>query len=247
MDGWATHALGHVHEMLGEQEVGIRMYEQTEPNWSRCDMLSCHNYWHWALYLLEQNEFDRAFELYQDQMEPKAVSGDSVFNFIDACSFLSRLELLEKKRRPEQWRRLFAKIQTHLNDHVYGFNEAHYMMACVGAEQLEKAEQLVHELDSGSNTYSITDDLLRGVLAFERKDYSYATRLLSKGQYDWISLGGSDAQRDIFHQLLVVAAIRSPDEIHRRLAERLIIERSQFREKSGINQLLVEQLNTRND
>jgi hypothetical protein len=56
-DGWATHALAHVFEMEGRTGEGIEFMRRTENEWSSCNHLAVHNYWHLALYHLERGLF----------------------------------------------------------------------------------------------------------------------------------------------------------------------------------------------
>lgn len=219
------------------------MYEKSESNWKTCDLLSCHNYWHYALYFIENGQYEQAFDIYRDHIEPKSLTIDFVLNYVDACSFLYRLELVEQQRRHSNWQSLFNTTKRHFDDHALGFNDAHYMMAALGAMKYEEADEIVRTLDTDSTTYRITRVLLQGMIAYERGQYAQAVDILNPTRYDWIQLGGSDAQRDAFHQLLVMAAIKSPDERHRKLAERLIVERNQFKEVSPLNQILIEVLN----
>ncbi|XP_016130136.1 tetratricopeptide repeat protein 38-like [Sinocyclocheilus grahami] len=58
-DGWSVHAVAHVHEMKAEMDKGLKFMASTEKDWMVCDMLACHNYWHWALYHIEKVFFHR--------------------------------------------------------------------------------------------------------------------------------------------------------------------------------------------
>ncbi|UJR34481.1 hypothetical protein I4U23_021889 [Adineta vaga] len=58
-DAWATHALTHVNEYMGQTSIGIKFLEKTEKQWRQCDVLSPHIDWHWALYELEQDNWEK--------------------------------------------------------------------------------------------------------------------------------------------------------------------------------------------
>ncbi|XP_031794403.1 tetratricopeptide repeat protein 38 [Sarcophilus harrisii] len=52
-DAWSVHTKAHIYEMRAQVREGLTFMESTEPYWMDRDMLACHNYWHWALYLIE--------------------------------------------------------------------------------------------------------------------------------------------------------------------------------------------------
>jgi hypothetical protein len=57
-------------------------------------------------------------------------------------------------------------------------------------------------------------------------------------RYKLVRIGGSDAQRDIFNQLLIVAAMKSNNERHRKMVEHLIIERQALKGTSPLTDRL---------
>ncbi|KAJ8791808.1 hypothetical protein J1605_020530 [Eschrichtius robustus] len=53
-DAWSVHTIAHIHEMKAEVQDGLEFMQRSETHWKDSDMLACHNYWHWALYLIEK-------------------------------------------------------------------------------------------------------------------------------------------------------------------------------------------------
>ncbi|XP_045408739.1 tetratricopeptide repeat protein 38 isoform X5 [Lemur catta] len=53
-DAWSVHTVAHIHEMKAELKEGLEFMQRSENHWKDSDMLACHNYWHWALYLIEK-------------------------------------------------------------------------------------------------------------------------------------------------------------------------------------------------
>jgi hypothetical protein len=75
-------------------------------------------------------------------------------------------------------------------------------------------------------------------MAYGREKYSDAVDLLYPIRYKLVRIGGSDAQRDIFNQLLIVAAMKSNNERHRKMVEHLIIERQSLKGTSPLTDRL---------
>lgn len=44
-DGWSTHTINHLNEYRNNYKEGIDFLLKTELDWSKCNLLSCHNYW----------------------------------------------------------------------------------------------------------------------------------------------------------------------------------------------------------
>lgn len=51
-----------------------------------------------------------------------------MLEIVDAASLLTRIELIGGKPGVERWRSLLPLIETHIDDHVLAFNDAHISM-----------------------------------------------------------------------------------------------------------------------
>uniref|UniRef100_G1NXE9 Tetratricopeptide repeat protein 38 n=2 Tax=Myotis lucifugus TaxID=59463 RepID=G1NXE9_MYOLU len=69
-DAWSVHTVAHIHEMKAEVKAGLDFMQRSEAHWKGSDMLACHNYWHWALYLIEKGEYEAALTIYDDHVSP---------------------------------------------------------------------------------------------------------------------------------------------------------------------------------
>ena len=65
-DAWATHELAHAIEYTGRISEGINFLEKSQNHWQQCDTLAPHINWHWALYELEQDNWEKAEEILQN-------------------------------------------------------------------------------------------------------------------------------------------------------------------------------------
>ncbi|KAG9335201.1 hypothetical protein JZ751_005553 [Albula glossodonta] len=133
-DGWAVHSVAHVHEMRAEVDKGLKFMESTEKDWKVCDMLACHNYWHWALCFIEKGEYEAALSIYDSQVARRCTASGAMLDTVDACSLLYRLEM-EGVSVKDRWRELLQVTQPHTEDHVLLFNDLHFLMTSLGAKE----------------------------------------------------------------------------------------------------------------
>lgn len=240
-DGWATHALAHVFEMDCQPDQGIAMMSKTVENWETCGLLACHNFWHWALFHLEKGENDAALELFDGQVG-KRVSSGAMLDYVDAASLLYRLNL-DGTCVQDRWTKVYDVAKPHFNDHILAFNDAHFLMACMGVKDKSAVQQLLKSTSQLVQSPSATGDtakaikdvglqLMHAMVAHDEGRYGAAVDTLSSIRYGLVQIGGSNAQRDVFDLLLLDSAIRSGDEKHRRVAEALLAERGMMRPNS---------------
>ncbi|KAI1290173.1 Tetratricopeptide repeat protein 38 [Halotydeus destructor] len=237
-DGWAAHALAHVYEMEGRADEGIAFMGKTENDWKICNHLASHNYWHWALYHIEKSELDVAGDIFENEVLKRALESKTMFNLVDLTSLQFRMQL----ENPAVTHRYIGKhrdtvstlIEPYLNDHILAFNDAHMMMALVGAKKYSQAEELIENAikEPTISGKPVVEPLLRGILEYGRGNYSEAVDLLNPIRYEITQIGGSDAQRDIFKQLLICAALKSPK--NGKLVEHLVIERQAYKDLSPL-------------
>lgn len=85
-DAWSAHAIAHGNEYRGNFAEGINFMLNTESQWSKCDMLAPHNYWHMALFNLEMNDHENAMKILDD----KLLNSNSPLDLVNSASLLTR-------------------------------------------------------------------------------------------------------------------------------------------------------------
>lgn len=229
-DGWAHHAVAHVMEMRGRSEEGITWMRTREPYWAHSDnTFAFHNFWHWALYHLDQGDAKAALALYDRGVKPGA--SPIQVELIDAASMLWRMHL-QGIDTGERWAALVAAYEAAAASAAgfYVFNDMHAMMAMVASGRMAAADRLLVAVersmqDGGSNavmTRAVGLAMVRAVHAFGHGRYAETVDLLWPVRYRAHVFGGSHAQRDVIHRTLLEAAQRD-GQIS--LAEALVAER----------------------
>jgi tetratricopeptide (TPR) repeat protein len=231
-DSWAIHAVAHVLEMQGKPEAGVSFLEELEHHWRRATGLACHHWWHLALYLVELGRLDAVLAIYDDEI--RGTGSTVILDLVDAGALLWRLELLGIDVGT-RWQALAEAWLPYAEDHALAFNDAHIMMTVTGAGLVAAADRLdagmtAHAAIGIGTNAGITRDLglpvARALRAFREKRYGETVDLLLPRRHELKRIGGSNAQRDLFIQTLVLAALAAGrDEVARTvIAERAVLK-----------------------
>jgi len=213
-DVWAHHALAHVLEMEGRTVEGVSFLTGSAVRWES-SFFAVHNWWHLALYLIEEGEIDRALDLYDGPIRKDG--SIQWLDLVDAAALLWRLSLVgvDVKARATA---LIGILEPRIEDALYAFNDLHSVMVFALAER----EDLVREvIDANGHEVGTTNAralalsgaaLLRAFGAFALGDARGATEELFESRARSAVIGGSVAQRDVIDQTLIAAAARSGDD-----------------------------------
>ena len=231
-DCWAQHAIAHVMEMQARQAEGIAFMEARRASWAQADnTFAFHNWWHAALYNLDQDCIDRALEIYDQGVRPEP--SEVQLMMLDAAALLWRLHL-RRIGVGKRWDELAAAYEKGDEAGFYAFNDMHAMMAYVATGRMEAAATLLKTAEgaakstgtNGMMTREVGLLILRAIEAFGRERYGEAIDLLMPVRYRAHVFGGSHAQRDILHRTVIEAALRAGDHA---LARALANERTSLK------------------
>lgn len=214
-DVWAIHAVTHVLEMQGRHREGTDWLKTSEKVWTGCNNFANHLWWHGALFLMDLERYHAVLDGYDSRI--RADESDDYLDIANAASLLWRLEEagIDVGGR---WRELADKVASHVDDHVLAFADAHYMMALAADGRDTEAEALLASMGDFANRQGgisaqvfgeIGRPLCTALLAYARGDYESTVSLLEPIRYDLRYLGGSTAQRDVFHRTLVSASLKA--------------------------------------
>ena len=224
-DAWGIHALAHALYELAAFDAGItRLPTAIEPcthlGWFRNHLL-----WHLALMHMGRGEYEVASDFGRRVFEgaPSSIPGD----LHDSISLLWRLELLGREVG-DRWQP-FARIAgERLDRQALLFHAAHLAMALAASGDWATAERqlgMLRERGARDRTGLVRDvlvPLVEGIHAFAGRDYPRAVERIAPLTPRIIELGGSRAQRDVFHDTLLEACFRAGDMTR---AEQLLTDR----------------------
>ena len=237
-DLWAVHAVAHVLEMQGRLDEGIAWLDYPADQWEDRNPFRGHLWWHAGLYQLEKGEYERVLALYDRSIATEKT--DFYLDIQNMASLLVRLEL-QGIEVGERWRELAEHAATRTDDHVLAFTDVHCAMALAATGKSEAAGALIESLnefgrkphDFAAETMTpVTVPLCEAIFALQAGEPDRACEKLLAIRHDLAPIGGSHAQRDVFHQMLVESALASG---RLNLARALLSERITLRPHSHGN------------
>ncbi|HET9735807.1 MAG TPA: tetratricopeptide repeat protein [Burkholderiales bacterium] len=231
-DCWAQHAVAHVLEMQSRQSEGIQFMELRTKNWAQADNgFAFHNWWHTALYHLDQGRPQRALEIYDAGIRPQP--SELRVTMLDAAALLWRMRL-RRLDVGKRWEELAASYGMGNENGFYAFNDMHAMMAFVATGRSQEAASLLKAVaasarESNTNGRMAREAglaIVRAIEAFGREDYAEVVSLLAPVRDTARVIGGSNAQRDVLARTLLEAALRGGDKaLARTLAEERVAQK----------------------
>ena len=230
---WAHHAVAHVMETEGRVDEGIAWMEAHADTWDDCNsFMLTHNWWHLALFRLDADDPAGVLDLYDRRIW--GVWKDYSQDQVNAISLLARLELrgIDVGGR---WQDVATYVKPRIHEHVEPFLDLHYLYALARAGNVDATAAMLAGLADfsvrgpGSIRPAWAEVALpaaQGLAAHAAGDFRIACARLGSVRHRLQEIGGSHAQRDLFHQIWIDAVLRSGNsmlavpEIEARIAAR---------------------------
>jgi tetratricopeptide (TPR) repeat protein len=218
---WATHARAHVMEMEGRHREGVEWLAGEERYWEGGNNMLHHLWWHRALLHWELGEHGAVLELYDrkfrnlDSPITRAIP-DLYIDIQNAVSMLWRLEAA-RVGVGSRWIELADKAVERVGDVQNLFTLPHFVMALAAAGRGPLAERFLNaigdaakqELSSAATLREVELPLCAATLAYRQGDFAHTVTLMQPIRHEIRRIGGSHAQRDLFTQMLLDAALKS--------------------------------------
>ena len=208
----AAHALAHVFYETDDHAGGTAFLRAWLTEYASAAPYHCHLSWHQALAELVQGNVHAALLLYERTISP--VVADAWTTLADAASLLWRVRLYGHDSGGLPWDPV-CRLAADRFGPGQAFASAHAALAYAAAHDAEALERLLHGLQALARqgdalAVEVTLPLVQGIAAFGRDDYAEAAeRLQAVDGGLLVRLGGTNAQREVFEETLLVALLRA--------------------------------------
>ncbi|MDE2515649.1 MAG: hypothetical protein KGL12_06465 [Rhodospirillales bacterium] len=217
---FAHHVKAHLLERGGRAEEGAAFMAAQVAHWGKGSNLIHHLWWHRALLDLECRRFEAVLALYDAEVRNldapmTRAAPDHFVDLVNATSLLWRLSR-HGVAVGARWEELADKAEARAGDPGHILLLPHLMMALVAAGRIGAARHFLNALrDAAPGRWNA--DALGGivltacaaVLAHGQGEHARVVALLGARRAELRALGGSNAQRDVVLQMLLVSAMRS--------------------------------------
>lgn len=219
---FAHHVKAHILEMENRPREGCDWLLAQRGHWHLGNNLVHHLWWHRALMQLDLGERDDVLFRYDNDIrnldEPMTKATPDQFNDLqNAASLLWRLESLGLDVG-DRWEELADKAEARIGDVGYLLLPPHLMMALAASGRDVAAARFLdglraHASDASVWTSPAIADVVipvcEAALAHRRGQHGSVVDLLAPRREQIRLLGGSNAQRDLFMQMLIDSAVRA--------------------------------------
>ena len=210
----AVHGRVHGYYEEGAAVEGEALIDAWLPNYDRTAVLHGHLAWHHALFALQRGDAERAIAIYRDSVRPTASRALPMFTTIDASSFIMRAAIAGHPLDTRECREVAAFARKHFPEPGVPFVNAHLAMAFASVGDgvaLSRLERDVATLldDGAQPSGPVVALVCEAIIAYGQGRYEAATERMREAMPDLERLGGSHAQRDVFIDLMISAAIHA--------------------------------------
>jgi tetratricopeptide (TPR) repeat protein len=219
---FAHHVKAHILEMENRPREGCDWLLAQRRHWHLGNNLVHHLWWHRALMQFELGERDEVLASYDNNIrnldEPMTKAAPDQFNDLqNAAALLWRLESLGLDVG-DRWDELADKAEARIGDIGYLLLPPHLMMALAATGRNAAAARFLdglreHAADQSLWTAPAIADVVIPVCeaawAHRRGEHARVVALLAPQREKVRLLGGSNAQRDLFTQMLIDSAMRA--------------------------------------
>ena len=219
---FAHHVKAHILEMEGRPREGNDWLDAQTRWWNIGNNLVHHLWWHRALMQLDLGENEAVVASYDANIRnlsaPLTIASPDQFNDLqNATSLLWRLEQLGVDAGP-RWDELADKAEARIGDSAYLLLPPHLMLALAATGRDEAAARFLAALREQANDRTkweaaaigdVVVPVCEAGLAHRRGQHAEVVALLQPRLDEIRLLGGSNAQRDLFRQILIDSAMKA--------------------------------------
>lgn len=214
-----AHPMAHVYFESGDHAEGLAFLDGWLPITDQKARFRTHLEWHAALHELQLGRADAAIERYRICGGTRGPSDGT--SLLWRCQMLGHVAPGDDPATPTM-----AEVVAPLVEGVpFTFVGAHVALGLATAGDGEGLRRFAHSAEefTAPGAATLLPDLALGFAAYVEGDHGVAADLLTRRADDFVRLGGSHAQREVFEDTLIQALTRAGrlDEAAARIRIRL--------------------------
>lgn len=209
-DIWAAHAVVHTHYMTGRPDEGLDLINRYG-DWADHSNFRFHLVWHKALMHLRKDDPAKALDIF-DEALLAAISDDFYLDTCNASALLLRLHM-RGVDVGTRWQHLGGICERRATDDELVFATLHYLIAPAMVQDRPTLERGLAAIEHWATRKDTQGDVSRDVgvavaqsiASLADDDRPRIRQLLEPAIPALYRIGGSNAQRELFEELLLYA------------------------------------------
>lgn len=248
-DEWGVHTFAHLYESTSRHQEAADFLLENESWWGHGG-LACHNYWHLSNYYVEINAAEDALAIFDQHIQPLFKSNGSPFSVDDGCQLLQKLEF-EGVDVGDRWQDVQEAYISFSPDNFICYHDTLKLFCLPHSKDENKSKKFVESVeeyislvneDNTKTTREVALNVMKGIVAYTEGCYDDAVEYLYPVKYQFVRVGGSNAQRDIFDLLLINACLKSKLARNLKRGRSLLYERKSLKKDSPLTERLLNRL-----
>lgn len=234
---WAAHTLAHIFADTKDDEQGAAFLGPWLADFDSRAPMYGHTAWHLTLFELGVGHHRRAMEIYDEGVSPAVCKHRSTLN--NSASLLWRCMVYGYAPSADQWAALQGLAGGVAENARGEWDDMNAALALAGAGNESGKNRLVDGLrklaEGGkASAAEVALPLVEGAWAFARGDYDAAIRHMEPAIAGIESVGGSNAQHEVYWDALIEAYLRTDrfaeaEALQRKRLEPMATARDLFR------------------
>ncbi|MFN8525026.1 MAG: hypothetical protein U0821_18175 [Chloroflexota bacterium] len=230
-DAWAVHAVAHAYYECGDASNGAAFLPTAVAHCPQLGYFRTHLFWHLALFELAAGREKRVWDLYRHAIRGTRSTYRAELD--DAIGLLWRLDLTGQDTAG-RWGEIAEIARERIQRPNLVYHELMLAMALAAANDdaglSVQRDRMLARAASAPVMRDVVLPLRDGLLAFRRGDYQRTVDLLEPIRGRIAEVGGSHAQREVFHDTLLESYLHTGNGL---AAQRLLLDRLEHRPSAG--------------
>ncbi|MEP1142403.1 MAG: tetratricopeptide repeat protein [Henriciella sp.] len=235
-----VHALSHAMFDAGHMDEADSLLRDWLPSYDRSGLLHGHISWHAALSAFEVGDTKRVLDIYKKSIRPAVSLGMPINILSDAASLFWRMKLLDYGLPDDLLKEVEIYSRENFPKSGHRFIDMHLSLldALIGdKKRIRKRIEELDQLNSGSHETKgiIVQQVSAALISFLDGQFRESASILEAIHQDVSRIGGSNAQRRVVEDTLVMALVNAGEQTR----AKALLERRLLRRPSSLDQQLI--------
>ena len=201
-----AHIRSHIWYEGGDTKAGTDYLVDWLVGYDRSGMMHGHLSWHVALWMLEQGNTARMWDIVDTDVSPAAQASLPINILTDTASILFRAEVAGEPVSAERWQEISGYARQFFPKCGNAFIDMHAALAHAMAGEAEPLREIIDH--PAGPAADLVPDVALACKEIAAQNWAKAAHHLTRCMSDHARIGGSRAQRDLLEHALLTCLLK---------------------------------------